>query len=127
MTVAQVHETHDAQTFNYRWTLEAGDTLIVNFNDHTAARRLSEILSYFYIGVAWRVKPASGATVAVSVHFDGDYKANADWDAHGKHDSITETTGFVEDAPLGALRFVASSAGATISMRSPQQVGWEEG
>ena len=37
----------------------------------------------------------------MSTHFDGDVDENPDWDDHGKHPTITETTGYYEDAPVG--------------------------
>ena len=128
MAVSLEHEAHDHQTFNYRWGVGSGDTLIVYFTGKKGAlRRIAEFFSYFYIGVAWRVKPAAGASIAVSTHFDGDVDDNPDWDDHGKHPTITLTTGYYEDAPLGGLRYVASSGSAKVSIRSPQQVAWVEG
>ena len=115
----------DVQSFYHRWTLADGDFLYVDLTrpptDQIYPLRDLSPGGYFIPGVQWLVTPEASVTVSVSFAFRSDYDRNeaSHWVAHGEHPSVTVATGYNENAPLGALRFLASGGGATVELRSP--------
>ena len=97
------------------FTLAAGDTLILTAN--------------FYVdfqgrGLSIHTKPASGGSVVVTYSVAPTAAANT-FRAH-EMGTVTSDRGYLQQAPINALKFVAATAAATIEILSASGVDHEE-
>ena len=107
----------------YRYSIDDGDTLYAIFSDTDLPRpRGNEGYNVFSPGVAWLCEPNTGATsieVETTPRPDFDKATSSHWYDHGIHGTVDTTTGYLEDAPLCAMRFTADGGGAVIHFISP--------
>ena len=117
----EVKNYYDLSGHYARVTGEDGDTVYLEFGKGVVDRRSYPL---FYHGAAWQCTPESGATVTVQYAFRPDYDklVDAHWVDHEDKGSFTSVENDREEAPLGALRFTAASAGMTIEVWSPAEV-----
>ena len=107
----------------YRYSIDDGDTLYAIFSDSGLQRpRADEGFNVFTAGISWVCEPNTASTtvsVEGTVRPDFDKATASHWFNHGVHASITTETGYLEDAPLCAMRFEASGGGAVMHFISP--------
>ena len=101
--------------------IEAGDTVLITFSGSTTAYSNDGLFPSVRWPFNWmcQVEDTAEITCAFAVNPDYDNDTDGDWIAHLTHDTMTEDTGWQEQMAISALRFVAATAGAKITLSGP--------
>ena len=101
--------------------IEDGDTVIIAFKGSPTAFSHDGQFPSVRWPFDWMCQVETSASIACSFAVNPDYNndTDGDWIDHATHATITRDTGYQEQMAVSALRFVASTAGAKLTVSGP--------